>query len=221
MRYAPASRNSVGTPRKSPDRTNMSKERTTPLVDASEYSEDALLEVLPPWWRFLLQGSVREDSAPRTSEEERRPRGDARPPRPPLDRRDSLTEAVLAAKRGGWSGLKRTDSLESAASSVASSDCNCDDCLLGLSDAALGRTPSANANKKVSALGGSAGTLFIRSSFNRFLCTLPARGEAGLWPQNANSRLFRGAGIKISRRRERISTLGMGTTGPCINQSGT
>ncbi|CAL4059765.1 unnamed protein product, partial [Meganyctiphanes norvegica] len=61
-----------------------------------------------------------------------------------LGRRDSLMEAVLAAKRTGWRGLVRTDSVESGASMASSlasissmgseHDCFCDDCLLGITD---------------------------------------------------------------------------------------
>ena len=74
-------------------------------------------------------------------------------PRDILNRRDSLLEAVLAAKRGGWRGLVRTDSLESgasftSASSIASDcSCPCDDCLLGISD--FSRSSSSSRPKKV------------------------------------------------------------------------
>ena len=59
----------------------------------------------------------------------------------PLSRRDSLLEAVLAAKRGGWRNLTRSESVDSASSFASSlnsslasdtSGCPCDDCLLGL-----------------------------------------------------------------------------------------
>lgn len=74
--------------------------------------------------------------------------------REPLGRRDSLLEAVLAAKKGGWRGLVRTDSVESGASVTSSvsslssdgSGCPCDDCFLGLTDLLLSQPP---AKKKV------------------------------------------------------------------------
>ncbi|XP_037778435.1 inositol-trisphosphate 3-kinase B-like isoform X1 [Penaeus monodon] len=81
---------------------------------------------------------------------------DAREPQP-LGRRDSLLEAVLAAKRGGWRGLVRTDSMESGASmassmaSVSSSSegsvCPCDDCMLGLTDLLLVPTPHSQPSR--------------------------------------------------------------------------
>lgn len=58
-----------------------------------------------------------------------------------LLRRDSLLEAVLAAKRSGWRNLTRSESLDSSTSLTSSlnsslasdtSGCPCDDCLLGL-----------------------------------------------------------------------------------------
>lgn len=81
---------------------------------------------------------------------------DAREPQP-LGRRDSLLEAVLAAKRGGWRGLVRTDSMESGASmassmaSVSSSSegsvCPCDDCMLGLTDLLLVPAPHSQPSR--------------------------------------------------------------------------
>ncbi|XP_068220559.1 LOW QUALITY PROTEIN: inositol-trisphosphate 3-kinase B [Palaemon carinicauda] len=85
---------------------------------------------------------------------------DCREPRE-LGRRDSLLEAVLAAKKGGWRGLVRTDSMESGASmasslasvSSAGSDgsmCPCDDCFLGLTDLLLASHSVSSRPKKQS-----------------------------------------------------------------------
>nr|XP_045626139.1 inositol-trisphosphate 3-kinase A-like isoform X1 [Procambarus clarkii]XP_045626140.1 inositol-trisphosphate 3-kinase A-like isoform X1 [Procambarus clarkii] len=80
--------------------------------------------------------------------------------REPLGRRDSLLEAVLAAKKGGWRGLVRTDSVESGASMASSltsvssssdgSSCPCDDCFLGLTDLLLASPSQPSRPKKPS-----------------------------------------------------------------------
>lgn len=72
----------------------------------------------------------------------------------PLGRRDSLLEAVLAAKKSGWRGLVRTDSTDSAASLASATStasegpyCPCDDCLLGLTDLLAARAHPAPPKK--------------------------------------------------------------------------
>lgn len=108
----------------------------------------------------LLDEDLKESLSRRASRESRGPlsrRGstlDEMEPREPLGRRDSLLEAVLAAKKGGWRGLVRTDSVESGASmaSVSSmgsegSVCPCDDCLLGLTDLLASRTEPSRPKK--------------------------------------------------------------------------
>ncbi|KAK7047974.1 hypothetical protein SK128_010395, partial [Halocaridina rubra] len=115
----------------------------------------------------LLDEDLKEPLSRRASRDSRGPlsrRGsmlddiDGREPRE-LGRRDSLLEAVLAAKKGGWKGLVRTDSVESGASmasslasvSSAGSDgsvCPCDDCLLGLTDLLLASHPLSSRPKK-------------------------------------------------------------------------
>lgn len=119
----------------------------------------------------LLDEDVKETLSRRTSRESRGPlsrRGsslDDLEPRggdgkEPLGRRDSLLEAVLAAKKSGWKGLVRTDSMESGASLASSmasvssmssegSSCPCDDCFLGITDLLQASLSQPSRPKKV------------------------------------------------------------------------
>lgn len=117
----------------------------------------------------LLDEDYKEPLSRRASRDSRGPlsrRGsmldefDYREPRE-LGRRDSLLEAVLAAKKGGWRGLVRTDSMESGASMASSlasvsstgsegSVCPCDDCFLGLTDLLLATRSQPSKPKKQS-----------------------------------------------------------------------
>ncbi|XP_063839899.1 LOW QUALITY PROTEIN: inositol-trisphosphate 3-kinase A-like [Scylla paramamosain] len=117
--------------------------------------QNSCLEAVPEDSRLsrrasLLDDEFREALARRHSRDSRRGSAiEEMDTRDPLGRRDSLLEAVLAAKRTGWRGLVRTDSVESGASmaSVSSmssdgSGCPCDDCFLGLTDLMLAQPPA-------------------------------------------------------------------------------
>ncbi|XP_045128317.1 uncharacterized protein LOC123514499 [Portunus trituberculatus] len=122
--------------------------------------QNSCLEAVPEDSRLsrrasLLDDEFREALARRHSRDSRRGSAiEEMDTRDPLGRRDSLLEAVLAAKRTGWRGLVRTDSVESGASlaSVSSmssdgSGCPCDDCFLGLTDLQLLTQPPAKPKK--------------------------------------------------------------------------